>query len=180
SGSRLGGNPGAAAMGSPGDIPVVQFLRARTGCGRGRYAFETLKQARRLNSRVILIGPRVCKRVMEAEGVQVEDYEEYKGVEEAFEKNVGEVVSYQVRWFILHEFMRRWSLPRIFYMDCDVLLFANVTHFVHTHLPKADLALAGRTPTIHVRAVSAHVSLWSLAALADFLTFFRLFFQACF
>ncbi|CAI7791713.1 unnamed protein product [Closterium sp. NIES-53] len=177
SGSRLGGNPGAAAMGSPGDIPVVQFLRARTGCGRGRYAFETLKQARRLNSRVILIGPRVCKRVMEAEGVQVEDYEEYKGVEEAFEKNVGEVVSYQVRWFILHEFMRRWSLPRIFYMDCDVLLFANVTHFVHTHLPKADLALAGRTPTIHVRAVSAHVSLWSLAALADFLSFFRLFFQ---
>ncbi|CAI7904389.1 unnamed protein product [Closterium sp. NIES-53] len=120
SGSRLGGNPGAAAMGSPGDIPVVQFLRARTGCGRGRYAFETLKQARRLNSRVILIGPRVCKRVMEAEGVQVEDYEEYKGVEEAFEKNVGEVVSYQCRW----------SIPWIFYMDCDVPLSLPFIPFI--------------------------------------------------
>ncbi|CAI5495204.1 unnamed protein product, partial [Closterium sp. Naga37s-1] len=82
-----------------------------------------------------------------------------------------------VRWFILHEFMRRWSLPRIFYMDCDVLLFANITQFVHSHLPNAQLALAGRTPTIHVRAVSAHVSLWSQEALGDFLTFFRLFFQ---
>ncbi|CAI5466935.1 unnamed protein product [Closterium sp. Yama58-4] len=177
SGSGSGGKPGAAAAGTTGDIPVVQFLRAQTGCGRGRYAFETLKQARRLNTRVILIGPKVCKRVLGAEGVEVEDYDEYKGVEEEFEKTVGQVVSYQVRWFILHEFMRRWSLPRIFYMDCDVLLFANITQFVHAHMPNTDLALAMRTPTIHVRAVSAHVSLWSQQALGDFLTFFRLFFQ---
>ncbi|GJP30072.1 hypothetical protein CLOM_g22289 [Closterium sp. NIES-68] len=174
SSSRSGGKPGA---GGSGEIPVVQFLRAQTGCGPGRYAYETMRQARRVNSRVILIGPGKCKRVLERVGVEMEDYDDYMGVEEEFEKSVGEVVSYQVRWFILHEFMRRWGFKRIFYMDCDVLLFANVTQFVQTHLPKAELALAVRTPTIHVRAVSAHVSLWSQEALADFLTFFRLFFQ---
>ncbi|CAI5495205.1 unnamed protein product [Closterium sp. Naga37s-1] len=73
--------------------------------------------------------------------------------------------------------MVRRNISRVFYTDCDVLLFVNVTEYVQSHLPEAKLALGMRSNSVRIRAVSGHVSLWSVEALADFLAFFVTFFQ---
>ena len=50
----------------------------------------------------------------------------------------------QVRWFVLKAFMERHALVRIFYVDNDVMLFADVTGYVDLHLSRTYIALAKR------------------------------------
>ncbi|CAI5475379.1 unnamed protein product [Closterium sp. Yama58-4] len=163
-----------------GLIPVVQFLRGEAGCNRGRYMQASLRQARLHNTWVILIGPRACREEMTELGVELEAYEDYEEsahIEEQLVEGIGQVKAYHIRWFFLHEMMVRRNISRVFYTDCDVLLFVNVTQFVQSHLPEAKLALCMRSKSVRMNATSGHVSLWSAEALADFLAFFVLFFQ---
>ncbi|CAI5500696.1 unnamed protein product [Closterium sp. Naga37s-1] len=164
----------------PGIIPVVQFLRGEAGCNRGRYMQVSLRQALLHNTWVILIGPRACREEMSELGIELEAYEDYEEaahIEEQLVEGIGKVKAYHIRWFFLHEMMVRRNIPRVFYTDCDVLLFVNVTQFVQSHLPESKLALCVRSKSVRINATSGHVSLWSTEALADFLAFFVLFFQ---
>ncbi|CAI7904387.1 unnamed protein product [Closterium sp. NIES-53] len=165
----------------PGMIPVVQFLRGEAGCNRGRYMQASLRQALLHNTWLILIGPRACRDEMTELGIELEAYEDYEEsarIEEQYIKGIGKVMAFHIRWFFLHEMMVRRNISRVFYTDCDVLLFVNVTEYVQSHLPEAKLALGMRSNSVRIRAVSGHVSLWSVDALADFLAFFVIFFQA--
>ncbi|GJP30071.1 hypothetical protein CLOM_g22288, partial [Closterium sp. NIES-68] len=181
SGSSSGSSSSSSSGSHAGLIPVVLFLRGNPGCNRGRYMQASLRQALLLNTWLILIGPRACSQEMGEMGVELEVYEDYEGnsgIEERFVTEIGKVMAYHVRWFFLYEMMVRRNISRVFYTDNDVLLFVNVTQFVQSHLPEAKLSLAMRSNSVRIRAVSGHVSLWSQEALADFLAFFILFFQA--
>lgn len=169
-------------------VPVVQFY-SRPGalaCGRKHYIARTLQQARRWNDQVYFIGPPECAAMAAELGVTLEPYGEYREVLDRFERELGRPVGYQVRWFVLRAFMERHSFHRIFYLDSDVLLFANVTEMARMLFPSSPMVLSVRWPSLRPplgpsqyasTAVSGHVSLWTHAALVDFLEFFTVFVQ---
>ena len=52
----------------------------------------------------------------------------------------------QVRWFVLRAFMERHAFPRIFYLDSDVLLFANITDLSAMLFRRVPILLSVRWP----------------------------------
>eukprot|EP00271_Cylindrocystis_brebissonii_P002590 TRINITY_DN1333_c0_g1_i2.p2 TRINITY_DN1333_c0_g1~~TRINITY_DN1333_c0_g1_i2.p2 ORF type:complete len:271 (-),score=20.66 TRINITY_DN1333_c0_g1_i2:454-1266(-) len=82
--------------------------------------------------------------------------------------------------------MERHAFTRVFYLDSDVMLYANVTEMVAMLYPRSPLLLAVRWPSLFpplspsqypTTAVSGHVSVWTYEALADFLALFMAFFE---
>ncbi|CAI5984626.1 unnamed protein product, partial [Closterium sp. NIES-65] len=51
-----------------------------------------------------------------------------------------------VRWFILKAFMERHAFPRIFFLDSDVILFANVTELATMLFSRVHLVVSQRWP----------------------------------
>lgn len=168
-------------------IPVVQIYQ-RSGsvaCHPSHFLYRNLRQARQSNSVVYFIGPEECADVARELDVILEPFVGYRDVIDWFRQNVGDPASYQVRWFILKSFMERHAVPRLFYMDTDVMLFANVTALANMFFSRTHVVASQRWPGLRApgpsqhasTAVSAHVSLWSYQALSDYLDFFQMFIQ---
>lgn len=51
-----------------------------------------------------------------------------------------------MKFFVMKLFMERHSIPRMFFIDSDVMLFANVTELAAMHFQNVPLALGYRFP----------------------------------
>ncbi|CAI5958590.1 unnamed protein product [Closterium sp. NIES-64] len=171
-------------------IPVVVVHQQPSGsvaCRPSHFMHRNLRHTRQRNAVVYFIGPDSdeCVEMARELDIVLDPVIGYQDVVGWFSANLGDPVSYQVRWFILKAFMERHAFPRIFFLDSDVILFANVTELATMLFSRVHLVVSQRWPSLRApgpsqyasTAVSGHVSLWTYDALSDFLDFFQLFVQ---
>ncbi|CAI5520539.1 unnamed protein product [Closterium sp. Naga37s-1] len=171
-------------------IPVVVVHQQPSGsvaCRPSHFMHRNLRHTRQRNAVVYFIGPDSdeCVEMARELDIVLDPVIGYQDVVGWFSANLGDPVSYQVRWFILKAFMERHAFPRIFFLDSDVILFANITELATMLFSRVHLVVSQRWPSLRApgpsqyasTAVSGHVSLWTYDALSDFLDFFQLFVQ---
>mmetsp|Transcript_12390 Transcript_12390/g.20957 ORF Transcript_12390/g.20957 Transcript_12390/m.20957 type:complete len:328 (+) Transcript_12390:290-1273(+) len=166
-----------------GEIPFVQVYFPRCPL----HLRIHLWQVTRLNKRVILIGDESCKRFCDEYGIKLYDYSNYNTSATEFgklfprnstngERWDGKKRDFELRcynrWFVLHEFMSKESIQRVFYADADTMLYQNLTEVVHRHFPTTDLAFIYSPPTVTVS-----YALLSTRGLGDILEFMRQVFR---
>lgn len=75
------------------------------------------------------------------------------------------------RWFAIKRWMKACNIEHIFYCDSDVMLYCDVTQWAESvGNPDVSYQIPKHQPDYRWSA-SAHVSLWSLAALEEFCDF---------
>ncbi|CAI7837294.1 unnamed protein product [Closterium sp. NIES-53] len=138
-------------------IPVVVVHQQPSGsvaCHPSHFMHRNLRHTRQRNAVVYFIGPDSdeCVEMARELDIVLDPVIGYQDVVGWFSANLGDPVSYQVRWFILKAFMERHAFPRIFFLDSDVILFANVTELATMLFSRVHLVVSQRWPRYDVRS----------------------------
>lgn len=76
------------------------------------------------------------------------------------------------RWFLLESFARLRGIDSLVYVDCDVLLLANMTEEIYSCYSGCDIMHTGVSLVPGVGSfASGHTSFWRLGALSEFTSF---------
>ncbi|CAI5512825.1 unnamed protein product [Closterium sp. Naga37s-1] len=132
-------------------IPVVVVHQQPSGsvaCRPSHFMHRNLRHTRQRNAVVYFIGPDSdeCVEMARELDIVLDPVIGYQDVVGWFSANLGDPVSYQVRWFILKAFMERHAFPRIFFLDSDVILFANITELATMLFSRVHLVVSQRWP----------------------------------
>lgn len=164
-----------------GVVPVV-LVSGHVPNEPNHPTLRVLKQARKLNDLVYIVGPSSNLKHLTDLGVIVEPRADYNSTMSWIFSNLGEVRQETMRWWVVREFMQRHNYSRIFYLGAEVMLYANITEYVNWAVPNASVMLPKRWPSMRPplvpsqyvsTAISGHIALWTKEALDDFLGFFQ-------
>jgi hypothetical protein len=153
-------------------IPIIQFFR-----GSQPWLALSLKQAERFNQKVVLIGDR-SNQTLTAHHFNYTDYnQEFQSFTEVYEHLSTNSVDFELycfqRFFVLQQWMLKHHEERVFMVDSDLLLYADLTDRLYRkYLQGYEAALC--IPQLQSQeseyswTASPHVSFWTHSAIQSF------------
>jgi len=146
------------------------------------YLEKALRQAKRYNNRVILLGDmsnKSCADIAEVEFHLYSDYANLEGDLEYFNKSYKHLSSNSAdfeymcfaRWFVMKNFIAKNDLDECFYIDSDIMLYCDITERVKS-FKNVDSAFLYPYEQLSYRyGASGHSSYWTRSALAEYCSF---------
>eukprot|EP00271_Cylindrocystis_brebissonii_P002472 TRINITY_DN130_c0_g4_i1.p1 TRINITY_DN130_c0_g4~~TRINITY_DN130_c0_g4_i1.p1 ORF type:complete len:522 (+),score=87.39 TRINITY_DN130_c0_g4_i1:1226-2791(+) len=159
-------------------IPIV-FVASHIPNEPDHPAIRVLKQARKTNRDVFLLGPKY-HRQFRGLNITVEPKERYYDAINVALEAIGPVKMDVFKWWMLRSFMESHGYERVFFLSVEVMIFANLTEWASWMMPTSAVALPTRWPSMQPpplpsqytsTSVSSHIGLWTLPALDDFIKF---------
>jgi hypothetical protein len=155
-------------------IPVLQFFR-----GNPPYLNLSLQQAQRFNQDVILIGDTSNQKIIRQHYPYTDYNQRFQSFTQVYEHLSSNSADFETRcfqrFFVLHQWMAAHDQDKVFMIDSDLLLYANLTEFYEKYLQAHEVALCipklKNQETEYVWTASPHLSFWTRSAVESFTQF---------
>lgn len=142
------------------------------------YLKTALQQAKKFNSKVVLLGDEknldVWSDSYNMDELPSDKYEAFKDVYQNYSLNnkIFELRCFE-RYFYVYEYCKKIQLNRIILCDSDLLIYQNLTQYFSGQ----TRAFSHTVSNPDGMAVSPHCSLWTLEDLESFVSFLIAYYQ---